>query len=219
MRGTWLCDLCERTVPRLETGLCFRCGAPMQPVCRSCAQLDRAISQARAAYPYMGWVSTAVRSFKYADEWSRAQHLAMLMIPMLETMGTFDAIVPVPLHPQKERRRGYNQAILLATAMGQYLDVAVQPMLTRTRDTPSQVTLSREQRQSNLASAFSLDPAWAPAPEGRFLLVDDVRTTGSTLNACALELVRTGPRKIAAATLALDLPQRELAEWLAEYRS
>ena len=219
MRGTWLCDTCERSIPRLETGICFRCGAPLQSVCRSCAQLDRAIQQARSAFPYVGWVSTAVRSFKYADERSRAAHLAELMFPMLEILGTFDAIVPVPLHVDKLRRRGYNQALLLATAIGVHLNVPVQPMLMRTRDTVSQVTLSREERLANLTGAFSLDPNWAPTPGSHLLLVDDVRTTSSTLNACANELVRTGPRHISVATLALDLAPRELGAWLEEYGS
>lgn len=219
MRGTWLCDACLHSIPRLEMGICFRCGAPFRPACRSCAQLDRAIHQARSAFPYLGWVSTAVRSFKYADERSRAEHLAGLMFPMLDIMGTFDAIVPVPLHAEKLRRRGYNQALLLATAIGLHLDVPVQPLLVRTRDTPSQVELSRDERLTNLTGAFNLNPDWVPAPGARFLLVDDVRTTGSTLNACANQLVRTGPRRIAAATLALDLPPRELGEWLDEYRS
>lgn len=219
MRGTWLCDACEQSVPRFESGICFRCGSPAQSACPTCHQLDRSIQQARSAYPYVGWVSTAVRSFKYADEWSRAEHLAGLMVPMLEVLGAFDAIVPVPLHAQKLRRRGYNQALLLATAIGLHLSVPVQPVLIRTRDTVSQVTLGHDERLANLLGAFCLDPGWAPMPNSRFLLVDDVRTTSATLNACARELVRTGPRRIAVATLALDLPQRELGAWLDEYRS
>ncbi|MBA3378889.1 MAG: ComF family protein [Chloroflexia bacterium] len=158
-----------------------------------------------------------MRSFKYADERSRAAHLAELMFPMLDIMGQFNAIVPVPLHADKLRRRGYNQALLLATAIGAHLDVPVQQMLIRTRDTVSQVKLNRDERLANLTGAFSLDPHWAPAPGARLLLVDDVRTTGSTLNACASQLVRTGPRRIAVATLALDLPPRELGAWLEEY--
>lgn len=219
MRGTWLCELCETSIPRLETGICFRCGAPLQAFCRSCPQLDRLIHQARAAYPYAGWVSTAVRSFKYADEWGRAEHLAALMFPMLDIFGRFDTIVPVPLHPAKLRRRGYNQAQLLAAAVGDHLNVPVHPLLIRTKDTVSQVTLRREERQSNLNGAFSLDPRWSAVPGNRVLLIDDVRTTGATLNACAGQLARTGPRRIAVATLALDLPERELGAWLDEHRT
>ncbi|MBA2469210.1 MAG: ComF family protein [Chloroflexia bacterium] len=139
------------------------------------------------------------------------------MIPILEPLGEFDAIVPVPLHPARLRKRGYNQSGLLAAEIGRQLQVPVMPVLVRTRDTVSQVTLSREDRQTNLSGAFGLDPGWAPAPGTRFLMIDDVRTTGATLNACAKELVRTGPRQVTVATLALDLPRRELGAWLAEH--
>lgn len=205
-------------MPRLDSGICFRCGAPATALCRWCAQLDRAIQQSRAAYPYAGWVATAVRSFKYGDERSRAGHLASLMVPMLDMLGPFDAIVPVPLHARKLRDRGYNQAELLASAIGSRLDVPVRPLLTRRKDTTTQVTLTREQRLANLTGAFALDRQWRPVPDQRFLLIDDVRTTGATLNACARELQRTGPRRVTAATLALDIPRRELTEWLEEHR-
>jgi len=186
-------------------------------MCQSCAHLDRSIHQAKAAFPYSGWVAAAIRSFKYGDEWSRAAHLGSLMIPVIEPLGEFDAIVPVPLHAARLRQRGYNQSGLLAVEIGRQLQIPVVPVLARTRDTVSQVTLSREDRQSNLSGAFGLDSGWAPASGTRFLMIDDVRTTGATLNACAKELVRTGPRQVTVATLALDLPQRELHDWLAEY--
>ncbi len=187
--------------------------------CRTCTQLDRSIEFARSAYPYTGWVANAVRRYKYDDEWSRAGHLAGLMMPMLDGVGAFDVIVPVPLHADKLRRRGYDQARLLAEEIGLRLDLPVRPILIRNRDTVSQVRLSREERQSNLESAFDLHPGWVPAPGTRYLLVDDVRTTSATLNACAAELVNTLPQRIVAVTLALDLPQRELRDWLEEHRS
>lgn len=136
---------------------------------------------------------------------------------MLDALGPIDVIVPVPLHADKLRRRGYDQARLLAEEIGARLDLPVRPILIRTRDTVSQVELTREERQFNVAGAFGLDARWAPEPGTRFLLVDDVRTTSATLNACAAELVKTGPQRIVAATLALDLPPRELRDWLEEH--
>lgn len=218
MRGTWVCDACARSLPRLETGICYRCGAPAEDICRWCPQLDRAIGHARAVFPYSGWVVAAIRSLKYADERDRAGHLASLMLPMLDAIGPFDAIVPVPLHARRLRDRGYNQAELLASKIGTRIGVPVRPLLIRTRDTASQVTQTREQRLSNVSGAFVLDPRWSPAPNQRLLLVDDVRTTGATLNACAQELLRIGPSQLMAATLALDIPADELAKWLAEHQ-
>lgn len=146
-------------------------------------------------------------------------HLAGLMLPMLNVLAPFDVIVPVPLHPARLRYRGYDQAWLLAQEIGRRLDLPVRPILVRSRDTVSQVRLNQEERQANLAGAFNLNPQWVPEPGMRFLLVDDVRTTSATLNACAAELVKTGPHRIVAATLALDLPPRELGAWLDEHRS
>jgi ComF family protein len=140
------------------------------------------------------------------------------MVQSIGVLGRIDAIVPVPLHSTKLRRRGYNQAHLLAESIGDALDVRVIPMLVRHRETESQVALSREDRSANVAGAFSLDPAWSPAPGNRYLLVDDVRTTCATLNACARELLKTGPSGIVVMTLAFDVPNRELAQWLEERR-
>lgn len=216
LRGTWLCADCERSVPRLDRGICFRCGAPARPACSFCLQLDRSILQARAAYPYHGWVAKAVRGYKYSDEWSRSEDLARRLAPSLAIMGDLDVIVPVPLHPSREARRGYNQSCLLAEHLGNAIGVPMQPWLRRTRDTVSQVTLSGEERSANMTGAFALDKAWAPPAGSRVLLVDDVRTTCATLNACAKELQRTGPRSILVATVALDVPKRELQDWLDE---
>ena len=218
LRGTWLCDPCEGSVPRLDTGICFRCGGPVQATCRSCVQLDRSIRLARAAYPYMGWVSNALRSFKYTDEWSRADHLASMIVPSLNVFGEIDAIVPVPLHASKLRKRGYNQSELLAQSLAKSTGVPTMPLLVRTRETAAQVDLSREDRHENVAGAFTIGPDWSPAAGGRFLLLDDVRTTSATLNACASALLRSGPRSIVAATLAFDIPSKELQTWLDERR-
>lgn len=218
MRGTWLCDACEREVPRLERGICFRCGFPAAAVCRSCAQLSRAINQARAAYPYTGWVTQAIRGFKYGNEYARAEDLAVRMEPALALLGPVDAIVPVPLHGEKLRLRGYNQSLLLAEAISQHTGIPVKPALTRSRATASQVKLGRDERQANVTGAFTLDPAWVLAAGARVVLLDDVRTTSSTLNACADAMLRTAPAGIDALTLALDIPRRELATWLQEQR-
>jgi ComF family protein len=157
-----------------------------------------------------------MRSFKYTDEWSRAAHLASTMLPMLPVFGDLDAIVPVPLHESKFRKRGYNQSALLAQSLAESIGTPMMPLLVRTRETASQVDLSREDRMVNVAGAFALNPSWEPAAGSRFLILDDVRTTSSTLNACANTLLRTGPKSIVVATLALDIPKRELQWWLDE---
>jgi ComF family protein len=215
-RGTWLCERCEAAVRRLDHGICYRCGSPVQDMCLSCAQLDPAISLARAAYPYTGWVPAAVKGFKYGDEWDRGPDLAERMIPLLPTFGAVDVVVPVPLHPAKERARGYNQSQILARDLAAALGVSCEPVVVRTRATLAQAALGRDERRENVQGAFGLNPDIAMASGLHYLLVDDVRTTGATLNACAQALTGLVPARISAFSFALDLPPRELRSWLAE---
>jgi predicted amidophosphoribosyltransferase len=182
MRGTWLCRDCLALVPPLDTGICFRCGAPVAVPCRFCRQLD--------------------------------DTLGAMMASQARALGPIDVLVPVPLHPRRLAARGYNQSALLARAIGAQTGVPVHPILVRHRETRAQAMLNREERLENVAGAFIVDPSWAPAPGGRYLLVDDVRTTCATLNACALALQSTVPASVGVLTLALDIPRRELETWL-----
>jgi ComF family protein len=109
-------------------------------------------------------------------------------------------LVPVPLHRAKLRSRGYNQAEIIAKAVRQaFPDCRIRPVLRRVRRTPSQTFLSREQRLRNMKGAFL---STVEGDLGRVVLIDDVLTTGSTLNAAATALRRAGVRNISAFTLA-----------------
>src|SRR6187431_1640997 len=80
LRGTWLCDRCEGSLPALDRGTCYRCGAPVaRGACPGCRQLAPQISRARAVYPYTGWVGSAVKAFKYQGEWDRGESLVARM--------------------------------------------------------------------------------------------------------------------------------------------
>jgi ComF family protein len=160
---------------------------------------------ARSARPFTGWAAESVRRMKYHGERGRAEYLAALMAPLLTDLGDFDAIVPVPLHLDKARDRGFNQAELLGRELSRASGIPLQPLLIRTRATISQVGLSRDARQQNLLGAFSVaDDARIPVG-GRYLLVDDVRTTGSTMNECVRTLVLAGAAPVGAITFAIDL--------------
>jgi predicted amidophosphoribosyltransferase len=91
--------------------------------------------------------------------------------------------------------------------------------LKRDRETRPQVELGRDDRDTNVRDAFVLDPHWSPAAGSRFLILDDVRTTGATVNACARTLLQTGPAAIYVATIALDIPAPALRAWLVEHAS
>ena len=116
--------------------------------------------------------------------------------------GAIDVVVPVPLHPRRLAERGYNQAALLAAPVARRLGVPFAPCaLARVRDTPQQVVMDRASRLLNVAGAFAVRDRTFVAG-GRVLLIDDVRTTGATLDGCARALHEVGARAILALVLA-----------------
>jgi ComF family protein len=113
-----------------------------------------------------------------------------------------DLLIPVPLHPKREQQRGYNQAVLLARELGNVLNVPViEDALIRTRNTVSQSHLNRQERLENVAGAFTCQSINGIAGQ-QVILIDDVATTGATLDACALALMVNGVDKVGAFTLA-----------------
>lgn len=214
LRGVWLCEICRETVPVLDHAICLKCGSPQhQPPHENhhCRIVEHDTGQARAAYPYTGWSAAAVRRFKYGDEPSRADDLASRMLPMLADIGTIDVVVPVPLHASKLNLRGYNQSELLATRIAAHANRPMTPLLIRTRATRAQVDLDRTSRHDNVAGAFSLNPDWAVSPGQRVLLIDDVRTTGATTDACATVLTRDAKaQSVSVLTFAQELSAAEL---------
>jgi ComF family protein len=211
MRGMWLCDLCEHIVPALSTvRTCARCGTPRHQNRCACRDLLPVIRRARAVYPYDGWAAASVRRLKYESEPARAEHLAALMVPSFAAFGATDLIVPVPLHESRERHRGYNQAELLSAELSRHTGVHAMPLLRRTMATPSQTTLTAEERRANVTGAFATGPSWHPRHGLHIVLVDDVRTTSSTLNACASALAACSPASIGVVTFAVDFTAERL---------
>jgi competence protein ComFC len=211
MRGMWLCEMCEEDTLLLGlSGSCPRCGEPLMRSRCGCADLTADIVQARAVAVYDGWAATAVRRVKYDNEPDRARHLAAMMQRVLATLGPVDGLVPVPLHPAKLKERGFNQSTLIASHLSAASGVPVVDMLTRTKKTVSQTTLTGRQRRENVADVFAVDARWHPRPGRRYVLVDDVRTTGATLSACAKALGAAAPARISVLTFALDMQAEEL---------
>lgn len=167
--------------------------------------MGHALERARSAVVYEGWAAMAVRHLKYHGESDRAGHLAQYMQEWLHALGPVHALVPVPLHDSRYHERGYNQAEELALRIGHNRGIPVHPMLVRLHKTTSQTTLTREERRKNVDHAFAMADGWKPDPRLRYVLIDDVRTTGSTLDACASVLVKAGARSVCALTFAIDL--------------
>lgn len=190
---------------------CARCDHPFPSsnattyspnhVCRRCAERPPSYTKAWTLYPYRSPLQEAIRLFKYQGKVSLAAPLAALMIARLPPLDSIDVIMPVPLHSARLRQREFNQSLLLADHIGRRLDVPVAYTdLIRTAPTPAQTTLSRESRQKNLRRAFAVRRPDAIVNK-RILLIDDVFTTGTTVNECAKALRRAGSSDVFALTL------------------
>lgn len=202
--GEWLCRDCIPRFPRLTGSLCARCSVPVRkgPLCPNCRKSPLRLEGVRSVAPFQGPARAAVHFLKYRRALTLAEPLGALMARCWETQGVpADLVVPVPLHPSRFRARGYNQAALLAHSVGRWLGLPVdEEALVKVRATKAQMSLGIEERRANVQGAFM---AHAERVQGRrILLVDDVCTTGSTLEACADALKEGGAREVWGLTLA-----------------
>ena len=146
-----------------------------------------------------------IHRFKYGRQASLGKPLGQLMVqacrPWFGTSG-FDLVIPVPLHPRRLRWRGFNQSVLLGREVGRAWSIPIDPfILTRKSETAPQSTLGLQERGPNVRGAFAIAPGRAVA-RMRVLLVDDIYTSGATLNECTRVLLRAGAREVRALTLA-----------------
>ena len=158
-----------------------------------------AVAWACAVDDYDGRMKEIIHALKYEGRRTIAPPLAALMrecgAPLLRDA---DIVVPVPLHPRREFQRGFNQADDLARHLG----LPVAKMLVRTKHTSSQIDLPAGQRHHNVRDAFGLQPSAVSHMPRVVVLVDDVATTGATLDACAMVLKRSGVKEVRALTAA-----------------
>jgi ComF family protein len=198
--GTPLCAAC---LPALDARLGLPGGTPIGLP----ADLPAPLLQLEWCAPFAGPVRAALHDLKYAGERRLADPLGEAVARRWARAGTgADLVVPVPVHADRERQRGYDQAALIAAVAGQRLGLPVIRALERERATVAQFELGRDERASNVAGAFRPRRSRAvPVVAGRWiLLIDDVVTTGSTLAACATALMRAGAHAVSAIAVARE---------------
>lgn len=208
--GSLFCAACLSRVQPVPAPLCRRCGAPLRDAagdgdgyCVECHHAPHYVSAIRGAALYAHPLSTAIHRFKYNGRRALGEPLGRLMADYWQGRAvTADLVVAVPLHPNRRRERGFNQAQVLAAVFCRHTELPLlrEGVLRRERETHQQMALGMAERRQNVAGAFG----WhGPPLEGlKVLLIDDVATTGSTLEACGEALVAAGAGKVWALTVA-----------------
>jgi ComF family protein len=202
-----ICEPCCRILPRIDSPYCKICGSPFQEhwrvkICPEC-QLERPrLTKIRSVFLYEQPLIQMIRETKFSR---KARHLRyfseeLYLFLLARLPVTIDAIVPVPLHRAREWERTFDQAGLLARHLHDLCGLPVKNVLIRKKNTVPQTSLSGAARRRNLRNAFGLKRgARIPAS---ILLIDDVITTGATLEACAMLLRKAGARRVYGLTIA-----------------
>lgn len=196
-----ICPSCRKRLPYLKEPRCKKCGKEIekqeQEYCRDCQRLHHAYDRGAAVFVYDEVMRCSIAMFKYHNRREYAKFYAQ---EMYHHCGRFlhfckpDVILPIPVHKQKRRQRGFNQAELVAKELGKLIHVPVDTSyLTRKEKTIPQKELTRQQRKENLKNAFAIRKTGKIYE--RVLLVDDIYTTGATIDAVS-EILRKNQTKI-----------------------
>ena len=193
------CPGCWSQLTPVPAPICPQCGMPAPAIegpCGRCRLGEHRFDLARSALMFDDRCRELIHHLKYFDRVSLAGPFAEIMQACLDREPfTAEAIVAVPLHRSRQRRRGFNQAELIAERLNRPL---LPRLLARRKNTPTQTGLTRPQRTSNLSGAFEV----RGKPPSSVIVVDDVYTTGSTLNEIAKALKRAGVQRVEALTVA-----------------
>jgi ComF family protein len=211
--GAILCSSCMVAIPPIIPPLCRICGASLpssfpvsSSLCRQCQRYPLGLSMLRAMSLYQEPLRSCIHALKYAGNTRLAQPLGQMLAYTYRYYDlAADVIIPVPLHMERQKARGYNHATLLAHNLARHTGIAVRnDILIRHRATPAQVGLTGSERHRNVAGAFACSPLFATGMlAGRTIgIIDDVTTTGATLAACAAPLFAAGASTVWGLVLA-----------------
>ncbi|MEI8209244.1 MAG: ComF family protein [Methylococcales bacterium] len=196
-------DLCEHCYQRLARNrdCCYRCAERFSvpiitpQLCGKCLSSPPAFDETLAPFVYQGEMRHLITTLKYGTQTKNARLLGLLLTDYLKENAQLpELIIPVPLHKVRYRERGFNQTIEIATTLSKTLNIPLNSSACiRTENTPHQVALNAQQRQINITNAFKIIK---PINVQHIAIVDDVMTTGATVNELANELKKTGVSRI-----------------------
>lgn len=205
--GEKLCPACRNKWKLIYSPYCRKCGKPIEDerkeYCTDCAENRHFYREGRALYEY-GSIRQSLYRFKYKGRHEYAEFYGSELAKHMENVirqWKPDALVPVPLHKSRRRQRGYNQAEVLAKALGKQLGIPVNTrLIKRVKKTVPQKKLNRRMRQNNLKKAFKIDRN--DVKLSTIIIIDDIYTTGSTVDAMAVVLQEAGIKDIYFVALA-----------------
>lgn len=196
------CPTCRSIPEYVQEPVCKKCGKPIEnereEYCYDCQKHPRNFVQGKALWLYKGKVKQSMYRFKYQNRREYARYYGSEIVRVYGTWiqrNQIEAIIPIPLHRTRKRQRGYNQTELLAREIGKQMNLPIYPnLLKRVRKTKAQKNLDDAERKNNLKKAFKTQENKVQLSQ--ILLVDDIYTTGSTMNEAALELQKAGIERV-----------------------
>lgn len=205
----YICSDCERHIKKILAPVCSKCSKPIDynssiDLCQECCDVKRYFEMSKSPYAYEGLIKKAIYSYKYYNKPYFYKLFGNCLINFMKNINYtgFDCIVSVPLHSSKMRKRGYNQSELIAKYISANLSIPYVDALKRTKKTLKQSEQSKEERRKNLKDAFSVKSSAEKIINSSVLLVDDIYTTGSTVDECSKALVNYGAAKVYVVTIA-----------------
>jgi len=206
-----ICTICRKKLEmlRIREPRCMQCGKPIRHVeqeyCHDCMHTRHHYDQGLSLWLHKAPVSTSIYQFKYHNQRRYGIHYTEELIRCYGHMikrWNPDLIIPIPLHKKRRKKRGYNQAEIVSRELGRRLQIPVdEKSLVRRIATSPQKILSHSERKKNLRKAFALK--WAVYPASTVLLIDDIYTTGNTIDAAAEVLKQNGVEKVYFLTISI----------------
>ena len=207
--GNYVCGKCRSYLAYTGTQVCQKCGKPLfnerVEYCPDCRKRPHAFTQGKGIWRYQGVMQKSLYRFKYSNRRTYADFYGMEAARLYGSWiraCKIEAIVPIPLHPKKYRQRGYNQAELFARVLGRQMEIPIRTdLLQRIVYTNPQKELDRAERRKNLKKALKVSEN--DVKLNYILLVDDIYTTGSTMDAAAEEFLARGAKRIYFLTIGM----------------